>query len=109
MKKQSIVEIKGNTVALDSHLAEYLKQKWAYDEAEYEKKEETAAVLQIQKEAGTFRTNKFQFTVVFKDGTEFVKPSEILEKFPEIYNILKDAGLIHTGNSSRYITGVKPI
>ena len=101
------IRIVGDTALIDKYLTVYCEQKAIVESAELAKKEASMAVLNIENNAGTYLTNKYQFTVVGSYEVENVSVKDIKENCPEIYQVLLDKGLVKTRQSAVYITGIK--
>lgn len=109
MSKSLPIRICGNTDTLNRHLKQYIEQRTTAETAEQAKKEASMAIMQLQSDAGTFQTDKFQFTVVAEVVADSVTLSDIRKECPEIAELLASKGLIKQRVTKAHITAVKEL
>lgn len=110
--KTDIIEIINNIEEVDAYCEQYDTNKLLKERAETLQKEAATALLVSTGEfAGTYGTKAWKFTVVGAKEKDDVKvdTDALKEKFPVIYEQLKQAGVLTEAKkvTKAYITAVK--
>ena len=109
---KEVIEIINNIEEINAYCEQYDTNKVLKERAETLQKEAATALLVTSGEfAGTYGTKEWKFTVVGAKEKDDVKvdTDALKEKFPIIYEQLRQAGVLtETKKSTKaYITGVK--